>query len=98
MKILITGACGYVGSALFAHLSAAEYTVDAVDLKLSKDYRDLTSAFLSDYDTIIHLAAHSSVAQCKKDQWGAVDNNLIGFIGLLAKLPGSLAIGHTRAN
>lgn len=99
MKILITGGAGYIGSALFQHLILKGHrTVDTVDLTPGDftshpgDYRSLTASFLAQYDTIIHLAGHSSVARCKQDRWGAVDNNIVGFIGLLAKMTGQCFI------
>ena len=96
MSVLLIGGTGYIGSAVFRHLSAAGLTVDTVDLELRgnrvngrnfrADFQHLTASFLANYPTIILLAAHSNVQQALRDPYGAFDNNLVSFKSLLAKL------------
>ncbi|WP_164837423.1 NAD(P)-dependent oxidoreductase [Streptomyces sp. B29(2018)] len=73
MELLITGAAGFIGSALTGALRAAGHTVTAVDdLSVTsprprpaglqvRDVRDLSPADLDGLDTVVHLAAHKSV-------------------------------------
>ncbi|MCC9307667.1 NAD-dependent epimerase/dehydratase family protein [Kitasatospora sp. RB6PN24] len=73
MNLLITGAAGFIGSALTAHLRAAGHAVTPLD-NLSvdsprqhpdglqtRDVRSLTAQELDDVDTVVHLAALKSV-------------------------------------
>lgn len=93
-NILITGGCGYIGSALFNHLSK-NHLVDTVDLEWfgnfinNKNYKidfdTLTTNQLSKYDVIIHVAANSSVSLCK-DIFDAYNNNVTKFLNLVKKL------------
>jgi UDP-glucose 4-epimerase len=94
MKILIIGGCGYIGSALFNHLAPHNMT-DTVDLEWfgntvprnsSLDYDSLSANDLRDYDTVIMVAAHSSVAMCQRDPYGAFENNVGNFVRLLRKI------------
>jgi|SRR5215469_3673348 len=96
MNVLLIGGTGYVGSALFRHLNKAGLAVDTVDLELRgnlvnghnlrTDFQHLTAAFLSQYATIVLLAAHSNVQQSVRDPYGAFDNNLVSFKTLLSKI------------
>ncbi|MET8816074.1 NAD-dependent epimerase/dehydratase family protein [Streptomyces sp. NPDC004549] len=73
MELLVTGAAGFIGSALTAALRSAGHTVTAVDdLSVTsprprptglqvRDVRDLTPADLNGCHTVVHLAAHKSV-------------------------------------
>ena len=70
MNILITGACGYVGSSLTPHLLAQGHNIKAVDTEwfgnnldphpnlqfTNIDIRDLDASFFNDIEVIIHLA------------------------------------------
>ena len=74
-KTLIIGGCGYIGSSLFNFLQNKGLDVDTVDLEwfgnhsnsknINIDYRNLTPSFLDRYDSIVLLAAHSSVRMCQ---------------------------------
>jgi nucleoside-diphosphate-sugar epimerase len=102
MRVLVIGGTGYIGSAVYRHLTATGIAVDTVDRELRGnrvnehnlrcDFQELTPAFLADYPAIILLAAHSNVAQAVNDPYGAFDNNLVAFRGLLAKLRGQRLI------
>ncbi len=73
MDLLITGAAGFIGSALTRALRGAGHTVTAVDdLSVASprrspadllvcDVRSLAPGDLDGFDTIVHLAAHKSV-------------------------------------
>ncbi|MEJ8654715.1 NAD-dependent epimerase/dehydratase family protein [Streptomyces sp. MS1.AVA.3] len=73
MDLLITGAAGFIGSALTQALRAAGHAVTAVDdLSVTslrprpdrlqvRDVRSLTPADLAGVHTVVHLAAHKSV-------------------------------------
>lgn len=93
-NILITGGCGYIGSALYNEFNK-KYNVDTVDLEwfenfnnnknLKIDFDALTTDQLIKYDVVIHVAANSSVPLCK-DIFDAYDNNVNKFINLVKKL------------
>ncbi|MFJ2778309.1 NAD-dependent epimerase/dehydratase family protein [Kitasatospora sp. NPDC087315] len=73
MNLLITGAAGFIGSALTTALRTAGHTVTALDdlsvhsprprpdHLVERDVRTLTPADLDGFHTIVHLAAHKSV-------------------------------------
>lgn len=98
MKVLLIGGQGYIGSALYKHLSReGRYDLNLVDLgyfgtplrepKFSRiDYRTLTKADLSGFDAVVLTAAHSSVPLCEWDPYGAFKNNVCNFVELLSKL------------
>ncbi len=102
MTVLIIGGTGYIGSALFRHLTRVGIAVDTVDQEargnwvnsrnLRCDFQDLSTSFLAEYPTIVLLAGHASVARAVSDPYGAFDNNLVAFRDLLAKLRGQLLI------
>ena len=67
MKILLTGACGYVGSALLPKLEAAGHEVTGLDIGwFRKDERVVEldvrryPGIGAEWDAIIHLAAISN--------------------------------------
>lgn len=92
-KILIIGGNGYIGSRLRQVLSEV-YLVESVDCcwynydknSIRTDYHNLTQDQLENYDAVVLLAGHSSVASCV----GAIQspwlNNVTNFTDLAAKL------------
>lgn len=100
-RVLILGGCGYLGSAIYLHLQT-RYEVDTVDLtwfgnpvnnaNQQRDYRDLSSAELKNYDSVVLVAAHSSAPMCTNDRIGAFRNNCLNFVELLSKLTGQKLI------
>lgn len=97
-KVLILGGTGYIGSGLYLYLTQNGYEVDTVDLEwfrnfsnpnnIKKDFVDLEFDFLTQYDTVILVAGHSSVPLCL-DVLGAVNNNVYKVIRLIEKLQGT---------
>jgi UDP-glucose 4-epimerase len=95
-RVLLLGGCGYVGSAVFDHLTARGWRVDTVDLEwfgnevndrnLRRDYARLTRAELEPYGSIVLLAAHSSVGMCASNRDAAFHNNVANFVALLEKV------------
>lgn len=71
-KILIIGGKGYIGSALQEHLPEAHVIDKGDSWKIAEDY-----------DTIILLAGHSSLALGRDDPSGAWENNVTNFWKLL---------------
>lgn len=105
MVVLIIGACGYVGSAVYKHLKSKGHEVDAVDLELrgnpgienrKTDYRRVSH--LKSYDAIVWLAGHSSVGQSRAQPVEAFDNNLVGLVRLATKLTGQPLIYASSAS
>ena len=94
MKILIIGGCGYIGSRVYKYFEDSSHSVDTVDLEwfgnfsnpnnLNIDYKSLTKEFLNKYQTIILLAAHSSVQMCQGNLLPVFKNNVSNFIDLLS--------------
>lgn len=93
--ILLIGGCGYVGSALYPALSA-NASVQVMDIcrrgnpsgfsVLVEDYGNIKLEHLRHFDTIILLAAHSSVGQAVGDPGAAFHNNVVKFHRLLEML------------
>jgi nucleoside-diphosphate-sugar epimerase len=89
MKTLVIGGSGYIGSALVAKLGA-----DSVDIKwfggpdptIIANYNSLPADFYSNYDCIVLLAAHSSMAMCAGNYASAWQNNVTALSGLISKL------------
>lgn len=90
-KVLLLGGSGYVGSMVFQELDI-NYEVNSVDLgwfgcpqpSTIMDYNDLEN--ISDYESIICLAGHSSVPFCQNDPVGSYINNVTNLENLALKL------------
>lgn len=87
MNILIIGHKGYVGSRLFDFLKQYYTNVVGWDYKNSKEERfeDLQYEFLSTFNVVILLAAHSSVNSCRNN-FDSLNNNITNVIELAKKL------------
>ncbi len=98
MKTLILGGQGYVGSALTAFLCERDKDVTTVDLEWrgrtstkvthrhKMSFQSLTKESLSEYETVVLLAGHSSVPSCDRDPTESFSNNVLGFVELVHKL------------
>jgi N-acetyl-gamma-glutamylphosphate reductase len=87
-KVLIIGSCGYTGSVLFEYLQKnTDYELYSVDIEwYGKNvntenhnklyYFYLTEEYLSQFDSIVLLAAHSSVKSVDDDYLGSFWNNV----------------------
>ena len=82
-SIFITGASGYIGShlipALLKRIKSNEGFMQC-DLVDGQDFVKLRGA---KFDTVIHLAAHSSVTQSLRDPDECLDNNAFKLIPFL---------------
>jgi len=97
-NVLLIGAAGYIGSALYRELVRAGFRVETVDLcwhgpspsedNVCEDFGCLSGKFLRRFDTVVLLAGHSSVAMCRREPGPAFTNNVANFVSLLAKLDG----------
>jgi nucleoside-diphosphate-sugar epimerase len=95
LKILITGGTGYIGSRVYDHLRF-EHEVLSVDLELFNsnlgyknrrgNFRSVLQEILDEQDVIVHLAGHSSVPWCEKDQFGSLKNNCLDFFKFVKRL------------
>ena len=93
-EILITGGCGYVGTALIKSLLENKFRIKVIDIQwygnylekhknlkiLKKDIRDITAQDIKNVDTIIHLASISN------DPSSEVNPKLSWEVGPLATL------------
>jgi nucleoside-diphosphate-sugar epimerase len=92
-NILIIGGNGYVGSRR-RQVLAQTYTVESVDCcwynydETSKrtDYHKLDATYLGQFDAVVLLAGHSSVASCVGPIASPWLNNVTNFTNLVAKL------------
>lgn len=91
MKILITGANGFIGKNLSAHLkelghevigidnfSNSKFAVDVIQMNVNSD---TFSAFVETQqpDVVVHLAAMGSIQRCKENKVECFLNNVVGF-------------------
>ena len=89
-KILLLGGSGYIGSFLRETL---KYNITSIDTEwfnsnnsIIMDFNKIEEDFLSEFDSIILLAGHSSVKMCHGDFIYAFNNNVVNFLNLLRKL------------
>lgn len=91
MKVVITGAEGFIGSNFFKYLKSRNYDVTGIDKvgnsEVSqidiKDYISL-SKFLNDTqpDIVVHLAANAYPALCEKNNQSCFEDNVLGTLNI----------------
>jgi len=109
-KILIIGGNGYIGSFL-NHTFQKDFDITNIDLNWFSsqsnpiDFKDLTKEYLSEFESIILLAGHSSVKMCHDNMLSSFRNNVQNFVELLGKIDKSQKLiyassssvyGHTK--
>ena len=83
-KILVTGSSGFVGKKLVRKLTASKYEVITADIKEGIDLTDFDEVKkINDFDTVIHLAAHTFVPDSFKKPWEYYNNNIRSTLNLL---------------
>lgn len=93
-KVLVTGGCGFIGSALVKRLAAEGYHVRVMDFRggcnphaefMQKDILDMQSIeeACRSVDAVIHLAALANVPDCNKDPQTAYRTNAFGTLSML---------------
>jgi nucleoside-diphosphate-sugar epimerase len=89
-NILIIGGSGYIGSYLKENLPNPLISIDVEwfnsNNSIKKDYKNLDEKFLSEFDIVVLLAAHSSVKMCQGDFLNSFNNNVVNFLNLLKKI------------
>ena len=85
-KILLTGSSGFLGSRLKIFLQDSNFNLTTCDIRDPNQPSSYEDSKISEFDCIIHLAAHSSVSLCEQDPKGAWENNVANFKNLLGKL------------
>jgi len=94
LKVLVTGASGYIGSQTCKELKQSGYTVVAVDrnkvkhpyvdIELTTSYdSDLVDSAMTDVDTVVHIGATSLVGPSVVDPLPYYSNNVNSTIKLL---------------
>ncbi len=109
MRIVVTGAAGYIGSALADRLIQQGHQVLLIDNYYIEshlthihnipikniDIRD--DIDISDYDMLVHLAAISGINKCNNNQELAIDVNIRGTTNLLKDFKGRVIFASTSA-
>lgn len=96
-KILLVGGCGYIGSFLYSQLISCGHDVTVCDLEkrgnplkipiISEDYKNLRKDFLSQFDSVLWFAGHSSVGMSTQDPDGALKNNCLDLFNFAKLIP-----------
>ena len=89
INVLITGACGYIGSSLIEYLNQTTFINKVIEYDITNgndilDFSSLTNILISNnINIVIHLAALSSVSACNNDPSLALKINRDGTNNIL---------------
>lgn len=97
-RILITGGCGYIGSALFRYLTERGHACCSVDNvkrgnpgriqpNIHIDFTMMVPEHFAPhgFDVLVHLAAMATVQECEKDPCGAFYDNLVYPVSMVTR-------------
>ena len=110
MKILVTGATGYIGSHVCRLLKEYGHYVTGWDINIHGEYNnvnaycdefykvDVTKYCWGSYDAVIHLAAESHVDRSIKDPSAFIRTNVFGTVNLLNAAIGILSVVASNSN
>jgi|TARA_R110000868_G_scaffold886_4_gene6744 UDP-glucose 4-epimerase len=98
MKILVTGATGYIGSHVVKSLFDKGHTLHATDYNIEQnDVKDYAHVFkwdirypidqLSKFDKVVHIAAQTKVPNSVKDPYNYYLTNVIGTKNVIDSVP-----------
>ena len=82
-KVVLTGSCGYVGTATKELLEASGYEVIEIDKKIGRDTKYLFSYLIGEKPiAIIHLSALKSIPESKKKPLLYYFNNILSTLSV----------------
>lgn len=96
MRVLVTGGSGYLGSLVCEELTKRGHYVVSVDRKLpawsetpiayvQDDFDNLSITFVRSFETIVHLAAMTSIVECERDYEKSYEENVLKTASLARK-------------
>jgi UDP-glucose 4-epimerase len=77
MRILITGAAGYIGTNLSHYLRERKHEITETDKIYNSSAENLTIKDCELVDAIVHLAAMPSISECENNKIMAVNDNVV---------------------
>lgn len=92
MKIIVTGAAGFLGRHLCRALSEAGHSLKLIDLKPNSEFetvivdvrdKDAMMEHISDADVVFHLAALIEAGESVKNPQAFIDTNITGSLNVL---------------
>jgi len=91
LRVLITGANGFVGRNLSSYLKKKRFDVFGVDITDGTDFRGditdedfiLNKLGMTDFDSVIHLAALADIKKSAADPYSTYKVNVFGTLNLL---------------
>jgi UDP-glucose 4-epimerase len=87
-KIVITGAKGYIGSALVEKLKESNYETIELDIE-DWDIRTKSKTQMSGVSCVVHLAALVKVGESVKNPWNYYKTNVLGTKNVIDAFPGA---------